>query len=66
MAHRVVLLLTLWIALWMGAGAVVGHLLFYTFWTGVVDGFVFAVLTTFLWPWIMPEAIDNWIDGVKA
>jgi hypothetical protein len=50
----------------MGAGALVGQFLFYTFWTGVVNGFVFAVVTTLLWPWILPPFIDRWVDGVKA
>ena len=26
-------------------------------------GFIVAVLTTFLWPWIVPEPLDNWMDG---
>lgn len=66
MADRVVILLTLWLAFWMGVGAGVGHLFFFTLWTGVANGFVFAVLSTFLWPWILPQAIDDWMDGVKA
>jgi hypothetical protein len=66
MAHRVVILLTLWLALWMVLGAFVGQFLFYTFWTGVVNGFVFAVVTTLLWPWILPPAVDRWMDDVKT
>ena len=66
MAYRVVLFLTLWIALWVGAGAGMGYLLFKTGWTGAVDGFFFALLTTFLWPFMLPKSIDNWIDDIKA
>lgn len=66
MAHRVVLMLTVWIALWMGVGAAVGYFLFKTTMTGAVDGFVFALLTTFLWPWILPPSVDDWMDGHRA
>ena len=62
MGHRVVVFLTVWIALEMGAGAGVGSM-FGAPGTGAVWGFVAAVLTTFLWPWIVPEPIDNWLDG---
>jgi len=34
--------------------------------TGAVCGFLFAVLSTFLWPWIVPDLIDNWMDGMTA
>ena len=64
MAYRVVLFLTCWLALWTGAGAGVGYLLFGTLGTGTVSGFVVAVLSTFLWPWIIPQSIDNWMDGL--
>ena len=47
MAYRVVLFLTCWIALWIGAGAAVGSL-FGTMGTGEVWGFIAAVVTTFL------------------
>ena len=50
----------------LGVGAGIGYLFFYTMWTGVVNGFVFGVATTFLWPWLLPRAVDDWIDGVKA
>ncbi len=62
MGNRVVLFLTFWLALWIAAGAGIGAL-FGTLGTGVVDGFVFAVLSTFLWPWIMPASLDHWMDG---
>ncbi len=63
MAHRTVIFLTFWLALWMGVGAVIGHLFFYTLWTGVANGLVFGVATTLLWPWILPRALDDWLDG---
>ena len=63
MGYRVVMFLTCWIALWMGSGAAVGFL-FGTSATGAVWGFVAAVLSTFLWPWIVPEIFDDWMDGL--
>ena len=65
MGYRVVMFLTCWIVLWIGVGAAVGSL-FGTIGTGEVVGFIAAVLTTFLWPWIVPEPIDNWMDGLNA
>jgi hypothetical protein len=63
MGYRVVLFLTFWIALWMGVGAAVGEI-FLTPGTGAVWGFVAGVASTFLWPWVVPEPIDNWMDGL--
>lgn len=65
MAYRVVLFLTGWIAVWVGLGVAVGSL-FGTLGTGGVTGFVVGVLTTFLWPWIVPRPIDNWMDGLAT
>lgn len=63
MGHRIVLFLTVWIAVQTGIGAALGYYLLGTPGTGAVSGFVAAVLTTFLWPWILPEPIDRWMDG---
>ena len=61
MAYRVVLFLTLWLAFWAGVGVFVGSL-FGTLGTGGVTGFMFGVATTLLWPWVLPRAVDNWMD----
>ncbi len=66
MGNRVVIFLTFWLVLWIGAGAAIGKLLFGCPGTGAVDGFLFAVAATFLWPWIMPRSIDHWMDGSGA
>ncbi len=65
MSYRVVVFLTCWIVLGMGAGAALGSL-FGTLGTGAVWGFVAALLSTFLWPWIVPEPLDDWMDGLAA
>jgi len=64
MGYRVVVFLTLWIALLTGAGAFLGSLVFGTPGTGAVTGFLSAVLSTFLWPWIVPQSVDDWMDGM--
>ncbi len=58
---QVAVFLTGWLVFWMGAGAVLG-LLFGTPWAGSVNGFLFAIVATFAWPWIMPAFIDDWMD----
>jgi hypothetical protein len=30
--------------------------------SGAIGGFVFALLTTFAWPWILPDFVWNWLD----
>lgn len=62
MGNRVVLFLTFWLALWIGVGTGIGSL-FGTPGTGTVHGFIFAVVTTFLWPWVVPRSLDHWMDG---
>jgi hypothetical protein len=64
MGYRVVLFLTCWLALWVGVGAGVGEI-FLTPGTGAVWGFVTGVVSTFLWPWIIPRPVDEWLDGLK-
>jgi hypothetical protein len=58
---RVVVLFTCWMIFWMSLGTAIGAM-----WgvpkTGAVDGFAFALLATFSWPWIVPRTLDEWMD----
>jgi hypothetical protein len=65
---RVALVAACWFLFWMIAGSTVGYLAggahggkvngaYYGFFNGA---FV-ATLTAFLWPWIMPKRIDDWM-----
>jgi hypothetical protein len=58
---RVVVLFTCWLIFWMGIGTAIGAM-----WgspkTGAVDGFVFALLAIFWWPWIVPRRLDEWME----
>ena len=62
-----------WFVFWMIAGGAVGG------WTapkpdvvsngiyyGVFNGAIFAVVTSFAWPWIMPKFIDRWMSRGEA
>lgn len=62
MAYRVVLFLTLWLALFAGIGVFAGSF-FGTLGTGGISGFIFGVAATLLWPWILPRMVDDWMDG---
>ena len=62
---RVAMLFTCWLIFWMGVGTAFGGLLGAPR-TGTVDGFVFAMLAIFSWPWIMPRMIDDWMDDIDA
>ena len=65
MQYRVVFFLTCWLALWMVTGMAVGSV-FKMPMTGIIVGFVGALFSTFLWPWIVPEFLDDWMDGQTA
>ena len=69
---RVAIVAACWFAFWMTAGAVVGGLtggsgggVTNGIYFGMFDGATWAVITSFAWPWIMPEAVDRWMDGPK-
>ncbi len=59
---QVAVIFTGWLLFWMGAGAVLGGLQFGIPLAGSVNGFLFAIVATFAWPWIMPSFIDDWMD----
>jgi hypothetical protein len=62
---RVFLVTGLWFVFWMSVGiffAVMAKGLDGLS-TGFMNGAWIATLTSFAWPWIMPESISRWMDG---
>jgi len=65
---RVFLIGAIWFAFWMGLCAGIGALrappngVFEAVYSGVFNGAWLALITSFLWPWIMPRKVDKWID----
>jgi hypothetical protein len=59
--NRVPLVALCWFAFWTGAGAILGRVL-ETPGTYTVLGFVFALLSMFAWPWILPDRLNEWMD----
>jgi hypothetical protein len=55
-----------WFILWIALGYATGALLFGTPWTGGITGFWVALVATVAWPWVMPEAINAWMDDLPA
>jgi len=59
--NRIPLVLGFWFALWTTMGFLVGRALetpgIYT-----TAGVVFALLSIFLWPFIFPERLQDWIE----
>jgi hypothetical protein len=59
-----------WFAVWMIAGALVG-LAFAPPQGGAENGVYFgamngawvALLTSFVWPWLMPRVLERWLDN---
>jgi hypothetical protein len=61
---RVAIVALGWFALWIALGTSCGALLFSSPGTGSVLGFFFALLATPSWPWVMPEAVNDWMDDL--
>jgi hypothetical protein len=62
---RVAIVAFCWFALWIALGTLCGALLSNPG-TGSVLGFFFALLATPAWPWVMPEAVNEWMDDQLA
>ena len=58
---RVAVLFTCWMIFWMSLGTALGAV-FGLPKTGTIDGFIFAMVAVFTWPWLMPKFIDHWLD----
>jgi hypothetical protein len=65
--RRVAFVAALWFVFWMAAGAVIGGLLskpglaIEGIYSGIFNGGWLALLTSFVWPWFMPSAVDRWM-----
>jgi hypothetical protein len=69
---RVAIVAACWFAFWMTLTALVGGLtggahggVQNGIYFGIFHGAWLATLTSFAWPWIMPESIANWMDGPR-
>lgn len=62
---RVAFIGWMWSAVWGGIGYLAGWLFEFQG-TGLVFGIIFALITVFLWPWVLPEFIDDWMSDPGA
>ena len=60
-ADRVALVGLVWFGAWIGAGDLIGRLLVEMPGTGLVLGFLLALVTIPAWPWILPRRLDDWM-----
>jgi hypothetical protein len=58
---RVAFVTICWFVFWTCVGLVLGRVLDVPG-TFTVGGFIFALLTVFAWPWVLPERLNNWMD----
>jgi hypothetical protein len=58
---RVAFVAILWFVFWTATGVVLGRVLD-TPGTFTIAGFIFALLSVFAWPWILPERLNRWMD----
>jgi hypothetical protein len=58
---RVALVGFLWFVFWTSAGSILGRILEMP---GVltVAGFLFALVSLFAWPWVLPSRLQDWMD----
>jgi hypothetical protein len=59
---RVALVTVCWLGFWTAVGWVAGRLL-ETPGTFVAVGFFFAIVTIFAWPWVLPDRLNEWMNG---
>lgn len=60
---RVAVVACVWFAAWTVAGSELARLLFSAPLSGGIWGFGLALFTVFLWPWMLPRALDDWMHG---
>jgi len=65
-ADRVALVGGLWFGVWIGAGDLIGRWLAEMPGTGMVLGFLLALVTVPTWPWILPRRVDDWMCDPHA
>jgi hypothetical protein len=65
-ADRVALVGWLWFAAWIGAGDLIGRLVAEMPGTGIVLGFLMALVTVPTWPWLLPRRLDDWMCDPRA
>ena len=58
---RVAFVTICWFVFWTSVGVVAGRLLEIPG-TWTVAGFMFALVSVFLWPMILPERLNRWMD----
>jgi hypothetical protein len=70
--QRVAVVAFFWFVFWMTVGSVVGGLsggpgggVTNGIYFGAFNGALWAVVTSFAWPWIMPESLARWMDGPR-
>ena len=68
--RRVAVVAGCWFLFWMALGAIIGGLsggpradVAKGIYFGAFNGTLWAVLTSFAWPWIMPDSVERWMDG---
>jgi hypothetical protein len=69
---RIAIVAACWFAFWMTVGSVVGGLtggpgggVSNGIYFGAFNGAWWAVLTSFAWPWILPDRLERWMDGPR-
>jgi hypothetical protein len=58
---RVAFVTICWFVFWTAAGSMLGRYLEIPG-TITVAGFVFALISVFAWPWILPERLNRWMS----
>jgi len=60
---RVALIAVVWFLGWVAAGSALARLMFSAPMSGGIWGFVLALLSVFLWPWLLPRSVDDWMHS---
>ena len=63
---RVALVGWLWFIGFIVAGDLIGRAVATMPGTGMVLGFLLALIGVLAWPWVLPQSLDNWMHDYKA
>ncbi len=55
-----------WFVGFVALGYATGNLLFATPWTGGLVGFLFALVGSLMWPFVLPDRVNDWMDDRPA
>jgi len=62
---RVAIVALVWFAAWTTGGTELSKYLFNDAFSGAIWGFIFALMTVFAWPLVLPPRLERWMHDPR-